>query len=290
MLPSSAELTYFLEVSSSLNLSRASERLGISQPSLSLAIKRLELSVGTALFVRHKHGVTLTQAGKQLVLHTRQLMQFWEQTKSAALASRQDIQGQFTLGCASSVALYLMSDFLPNLLELHPRLDIQLKHNISRKITEQVINLSIDVGIVINPLKHPDLIIKKLGHDEVTLWVGEGERNIQRLNSEQAVIICEPELTQTQFVLKELRKAGQLSRRVLTTNSVEVVANLTANGCGFGILPACVARFMYPDRLKRVPDAPVYSDDICLIYRNENRQVQAIQTIVDAIKTSGIKL
>ena len=62
MVPSAAELEYFLEVSSTLNLSRASERLGISQPSLSLAIKRLEQSVGTELFIRHKHGVTLTQA------------------------------------------------------------------------------------------------------------------------------------------------------------------------------------------------------------------------------------
>ena len=47
MLPSPSELTYFLELSQSLNMSRASERLGISQPSLSLAIKRLEKSVGT---------------------------------------------------------------------------------------------------------------------------------------------------------------------------------------------------------------------------------------------------
>jgi len=61
MLPSAAELEYFLEVANTLNLSRASERLGLSQPSLSLAIKRLELSIGTQLFIRHKQGVTLTQ-------------------------------------------------------------------------------------------------------------------------------------------------------------------------------------------------------------------------------------
>lgn len=68
MIPSVAELTYFLEVSNSLNLSRASERLGISQPSLSLAIKRLEQTIGTSLFLRHKHGVSLTQAGKQAIV------------------------------------------------------------------------------------------------------------------------------------------------------------------------------------------------------------------------------
>src|SRR3990167_8816805 len=108
MLPSAAELEYFLEVSSTLNLSRASERLGISQPSLSLAVKRLEQSVGNSLFVRHKQGVTLTQAGKQLVLHARQLLQYWENTKSQALASQQEVQGYFTLGCHATIAIYML--------------------------------------------------------------------------------------------------------------------------------------------------------------------------------------
>src|SRR5690348_17265513 len=101
MLPSAAELEYFLEVSHSLNLSRASERLGISQPSLSLAIKRLEQTIGTALLIRHKHGVSLTRAGKQLLLHARQLLQYWESTKAKALASQEEIQGHFILGCNS---------------------------------------------------------------------------------------------------------------------------------------------------------------------------------------------
>jgi DNA-binding transcriptional LysR family regulator len=284
MLPSAAELEYFLEVTNTLNFSRASERLGISQPSLSLAIKRLEQSVGTELFIRHKHGVTLTQAGKQLLLHTRQLLQDWEHTRSQALASQQEVQGYFTLGCHSLIAMYMVSGFLADLLENHPKLEIHLQHDISRKITEQVINLSIDIGIVVNPLKHPDLIIRKLFTDEVTFWVGKGTREIQNIHSSQAIILCEPELTQTQSLLKKCKKARIVSDRIMTMNSLEVVASLTANGCGIGILPTRAAKSMYPDKLTRVPNAPVYSDEICLIYRNENRKVQAIQTIVNAIK------
>src|SRR5262245_41831394 len=115
MLPSAAELEYFLEVTNSLNLSRASERLGISQPSLSLAIKRLEQTIGTSLFSRHKQGVSLTPAGKQLLLHARQLLQYWDNTKSKALASQQDVRGYFTLGCHSSIAIHTVSQFLPDL-------------------------------------------------------------------------------------------------------------------------------------------------------------------------------
>ena len=273
MLPSAAELEYFLEVSNSLNLSRASERLGISQPSLSLAIKRLELSVGTMLFIRHKHGVSLTQAGKQLVLHARQLLQYWEKTKSRALASQQEIQGYFTLGCHAVIAMYLVSKFLPNLLDTYPKLEIHLKHAISRRITEQVINLSVDIGIVVN-----------LCDDEVTFWIAAGNRNIQDIHSKQAVIVCDPDLTQTQSLLKESKNKGFVFERFITTNSLEVVANLTAAGSGIGILPARVANSMYPNQLKRLQNLPVFFDEVCLIYRNENREVQAIQTIIEAIK------
>ena len=75
---SQAELKYFLEVANTKNLSRASERLGISQPTLSVAIKRLENSIGTELLIRQKRGVALTQAGKQLLIHAKQLLQYWE--------------------------------------------------------------------------------------------------------------------------------------------------------------------------------------------------------------------
>ncbi len=284
MLPSAAELEYFLEISNTLNLSRASERLGVSQPSLSLAVKRLEHSIGTPLFIRHKQGVTLTPAGKQLLRHTRQLLQDWKNTKSQALASQKEVQGYFTLGCHSTIAIHILSGFLADLLENYPKLEIHLKHDISRKITEQVINLSIDIGIVVNPFKHPDLIIKKLCTDEVGFWVGKGKRNIQDIRSTQAILLCEPDLTQTQILLKKCTKTGIAPSRIMTINSLEVIANLTANGCGIGILPARVVKSTYPDKLKKIPNTPVHTDEICLIYRSENKNIQAIQTIIHTIK------
>lgn len=284
MLPSANELEYFLEISNSLNLSRAAERLGISQPSLSLALKRLEKTVGTALFIRHKHGVSLTQAGKQLFLHARQLLEDWENTKSKTLASEQEVQGYFTLGCNSIIAIYLVSAILPDLLEKHPKLEVHLKHDLSQKITERVINLSLDLGIVINPVKHPDLIIRKLGNDETVFWVGPGQRKIQDIHSEQAVLICVPDLIQTQSLLLKCKKMGISFNRMITTNSMEVVANLAANGSGIGILPARAAKAMYPAKLTAIPNMPIYSDEICLIYRHENRNIKAIQAITDAFK------
>lgn len=284
MLPSPAELNYFLEISNSLNFSRAAERLGISQPSLSLAMQRLEQSIGTHLFIRHQHGVTLTQAGKQLLLHVRKLLEDWNKTKSQALASHQAVQGFFTIGCHSTIAIHILADCLPNLLEDNRKLEIQLKHDISRKITENVINMSADIGIVANPLMHPDLIIHKLCNDEVAFFVASGVKKIQDINSNQAVILCDSELTQTQSLLKSTRKKLTQHARIIKMNSLEVVAKLTAQGCGIGILPTRVADAMFPGEFKKLSNLPVHRDELCLIYRNENRNIHAVQVILEAIK------
>lgn len=284
MMPSPTELEYFLEVCTTLNLSRASERIGISQPTLSIAMKRLEAALGAEVFFRHKNGVTLTQAGKQLLLHGKQLLAYWEETQSKALSSMREVQGYFTLGCHTSIGIYMASQVLPALLSEHPKLQVHLKHDLSRKITESVINLSLDLGIVVNPILHADLIIKKLFDDEITFWVSHETRNI---NSENTPIYCDPALIQSQTLLKKCKKVGIHSKRIIHSNSLEVIAHLTANGNGIGILPARVAKTLFPKKLKKMPNAPTFADRICLIYRPENNTVAAIQAIIATIKQFG---
>ena len=279
MIPSSAELTYFIEVASSLNLSHAAKKIGMSQPSLSLAIKRLEETVGASLFIRHKHGVSLTPAGKKLLSQAKPLLQLWEETKSQALAAHNEALGKIILGCHSIIAIFL-HDFFGNLLEEHKNITVQLQHDFSQKITEGVMNSSIDIGIVVNPVQHPDLIIRKLNDSETTFWKGKGNREIQDIHSNNRVIICNPEIPQTHVLLKNYK----MNARLVTSNSMEVIASLTVNGCGIGILPACFISSLYPGMLERIPDAPSCFDEIFLIYRNENRNIKIIDVVVEALK------
>lgn len=284
MLASPHDLSYFLELSSTLNFSRASERIGISQPSLSVAIKRLEQAIGTELFIRSKNGVTLTQAGKRLLSHTKQLMQLWDSVKTESLASHFEVQGSFIFGCHPSVALHMLPAFLPALLHQYPKLEIQLKHDLSRKILEGIINLSIDLGIVVNPIRHPDLVIHKLYHDKVTFW--QAAKQSSHESKIEQTIICDTHMAQTEWLLKKINKT--ITPRLITSSSLEVIASLTVNQAGIGILPTSVANFLYPKKLIPVPHMPSYQDEICLVYRHENRHIKAIQVMIEAIKATTV--
>lgn len=283
MFPSPSDLIYFIEVAKLSNLSRASESLGISQPSLTLSMYRIEKAVGTPILVRHKRGVSLTVAGKQLLAQARQLLDQWDLIKSKTLASIHDIQGCFTIGCHPSVASYALPFFLGDLIKKHGSLEIKLHHDLSRKIVEQIINLKIDIGIAVNPCKHPNLIIKKLATDNIMLWHQSSKDKIQDLYSGHAVILCDPDLIQTQAILKALDKKKIKYGRLIFSNNLEVIADLTKAGCGIGILPGNVAITRH---LTCIPKSPIYQDEICLLYRGENRDVKAIQIINDAIKTA----
>lgn len=285
-MPSPSDLTYFVEVALTQNLSRAAERLGISQPSLTLAIQRLEHSIGTSVFVRSKKGVTLTQAGKQLLSHSRNLLESWESVKSRALASTSTVQGSFSLGCHPSVALYTLRHFMPELMENYPDVEIKLVHDLSRNITESVIRMALDLGIVVNPVKHPDLVIRKLFTDEVTMWVGKGERPTQDPRSGEAVLVCDANLIQTQGILKKIKNSSIKYKRVLTSSNLEVVTELTVSGAGIGIIPGRVAAMENSKELRRLPKAPIFSDEICLLYRTENRSVRSIQVMAQMILSS----
>src|SRR5687768_10713261 len=116
MIPSSADLTYFLEVAATRNISRAAERLGITQPALSLALKRLENTIGTELLIRTKVGVQLTKPGVRVAARARDLIDEWHKLRNDALRDEHEISGRYCIGCHPSVALYSLPHFLPNLL------------------------------------------------------------------------------------------------------------------------------------------------------------------------------
>ncbi|PWU22045.1 MAG: hypothetical protein C5B49_01430, partial [Bdellovibrio sp.] len=282
-VPSSGDLSCFLEVSSTLNLSRAGERLGMTQPSVTLAIQRLEQCVGTQLFIRSRKGVSLTQAGKQLVSHARDLVLRWDAVKRQALASADEVQGHYKIGCHSSVAKYSLPRVLPRLLHEHPRLEVILQHDLSRKITERVIAMDIDLGIVINPVRHPDLVMRRLCRDEVTLWAGPDARPAHKPRQEDFILVCDPDLIQSQVLMKKMAKSGFRFRRILPTSSLELIVELVAEGCGLGIIPGRVVGGFKDCKLRKIAGAPVVTDSIELIYRVENKHLKSLQVISEAL-------
>ena len=276
MLPSSNDIQYFLEVSKTLNLSRSAERLGVTQPTLTLAIKRLESSLGVSLLIRSKSGVSLTRHGESFQRESKKFLEEWYELKSKIIKERDDIRGIYSLGIHPSVALYTLGDFIPELYKSYPHLELRLEHNSSRIITEQVISHQLDLGIVVNPVAHPDLVIIKLISDEVSLWESSENKN-------QDVLLCDPDLTQTSTLMQKIKKQKFSFTRIINSRNLEVLTNLVECGAGVGILPGKVVAGS-KGNLRVVKNAPVFKDNICLVYRCDRVKTKASELLISKIK------
>jgi LysR family transcriptional regulator, cell division regulator len=284
MMPSPTELHYFLEVSNTLNVSRAAERIGISQPTLSLAIQRLEHTCGTPLLIRTKSGVQLTHAGQKLVTQVRALLHEWEKIHSDISRDEDEIRGRYTIGCHPSVALFSLPLFLQQLLSAHPNLEVKLAHDLSRKITEDVISFKIDFGIVVNPWEHPDLVIRPLWKDDVVLWTSKKPSALQDPFSGEGVLIADTDLIQAQTILKQLARHKIKFKRLVTSSSLEVISSLVASQVGLGILPTRVAKNVLSFDIKPVKESPVFHDRICLVFRADAQHSKANRLLARTIE------
>lgn len=285
MTPNFADIQYFIEVAETLNISRASERLGITQPSLSAALKRLEDIIGTELLIRSRTGVTLTKAGKQFLNKSRVFVNDWEQLKAEVSKNEQDISGDFKLGCHPSLGLYSLSLFLPELIQKHKDLNIRLVHDLSRKITEGVISYDIDFGLTVNPVQHPDLVIRELFTDVVRFWKAKKNYPTQDLHSGEGVLICDTNLAQAQKMINDLKKQKIIFKRIITSSSLENITELTAMGAGVGIIPTRVAEKLEKTKLAPASSKlPTFNDKICLIYRPDYQKSMGAKTIIKLIR------
>jgi DNA-binding transcriptional LysR family regulator len=278
MEPSSSDLKYFLEVVRAGNMSKAASKLGISQPSLSLAIQRIEKCLGEVILLRDRTGAKPTMAGDILIKKTHKLIEAWNDVKGTLNINSDGVMGSIVIGCHPEVAIDSLPLFLPKLLNGNPNLEIHLKHDISRVITEDVINGKIDVGIVVNPRSYPELVIKTLSYDTVGLWKVNGKKT-----KELDALICQPELVQSQKIMREASKKGYKFKRTILSSDIQVICSLVASGCGVGILSREIALRNPTHNLTEISDGPLLKDQVALIYRHENKNMNLFKTATAAI-------
>jgi DNA-binding transcriptional LysR family regulator len=261
MIATPTELEYFIETYKTEHVSRAAVRLNVTQPTLTQAIQRLEEKLGHKLFFRTKQGVTPTKEGIIFYQSAKELLEKWEDIQTSINSSATELKGSFKLGIHPSVAAYILPDFFKILDKEAPQIEIQLIHDLSRKILEQVLSHEIDFGIVINPVKHPDLVLKKLLNDEVKFWVNKSIKKIPER------IFVDTSLHQTEALINKTFKKYFSNWKITSTSNLELIRTMALSGAGIAILPERVAKVDNIQLVEYNKTLPVFSDELYLAYK-----------------------
>lgn len=274
--PDAHDLRCFREIASTLNISRAAEKLGMGQPGLSLSLKRLEKNLGATLFLRRQRGLSLTPAGQRLLSRCNKLEEDWQLLVADTKNAASEVSGIFRFGCHTAVALYALTPFLKEMMTEYPDIEFKLTHGSSATMCEGVITGDLDFAFVINPVQHPDLVIKKIATDEVCLWGVPGYA--------KDVVIYHPSWEQAEILLKK-----EITRfdRFLNSNSLEVIASLAEAGVGAAILPTRIAHKLAPSA-RRLPNSIGLRDEVTFIYRQDHFKSAATAVIIEQAKGLSI--
>ncbi len=151
------DLRYFVAVAEDLHFTRASERLYVSQPALSKQIRALERQLGTELFRRDRHGVTLTDAGTALLPHARRVLEAWREGAAAVDAVRSARQNTLVVGMSTSpVRGGLLPAIRSRFTAAHPEAVLRLRQVNWQDPTAGLADGSADVAFVWLPLPGQD--------------------------------------------------------------------------------------------------------------------------------------
>lgn len=275
MTPTAKEIEQFIEVFHIRHLSKAALRLGVTQPALTQCIQKLERKVGGKLFHRSPQGMVPTKLGVAVYKNSSALQDAWANLLSDARAIREGLTGRFRVGCHSSVAGFCIPQLLRRLDQSAPKIELELMHDFSRKILEKVVSFDLDLGFVINPIRHLDLVIKPIGEDIVKFWVRPGKPAVPHR------LIVDLSVNQTEKILA--RAPVFKGWPILHSESLEVVRTLTVQGLGVGWLPQRVALadgpLLSPYRSKHTPE---FRDRIFLVYRKDALTGEAGRALLEA--------
>lgn len=269
------DLENFAATATCPTMGEAARKLGISQPALSESIQRLEIDLGAAVFYRSRSGIQLTPNGRLFLTKVNSL-----------LASVQDLEitpqpanifgGQsISIGCHLTVAAYTLPAALTGLSQKAPDFNIELRHDFSRNIQTEVQRGRLDVGLVINPVKVPDLVITKLSHDTVAVWKASSDEVPPRL-------IYDPHLFQSQAILKKWKNRPQKN---IETNGLDLICRLTGKNLGYGVIPAKAVE-LSGEKLRQVTSLPTYKDEIALVYRPEFGRSKAEKLVLEVLRSA----
>ncbi len=284
---SSTALSYFVKVVEIGSFTAAAQELRISQPSLSVAVRKLEQELGTQLLVRGSRGVRTTATGDALMKRARQVLRALEQAREEIDGLEADPRGSFVIGCHESLAAYLLPGFMSKFLQDYPDIQISLWNGRSMDVQREVVASRIDLGVVVNPEEHPDCVIQPLFYDEVGFHVSKSL--LKRAGGSPAEILTRsplvyvPQLRQVNYLLGALGAEGLEPRQHLRCSSLELVKSLVLDGVGVGILPHRVAGYGVPaTRLTMLP-LPRFRDTITTVRRYDAHMTQAGRLLLDTL-------
>lgn len=285
------ELKFIVAVAQERNFRRAAEKCFVTQPALSLGIKKLEEELNIIIFERSHTDISMTEIGAQIVEQAYRVIEEAERIKQLAERGKNQLKGTLKLGLIHSVGPYLLPEIIPILRKIAPDMPLEVEENLTANLEIQLKNSVLDLAIVALPFDVAGLQCQALYDEEFDVvvpvshhWATRKSIKPSELSGEKVLLLNNGHCFSNQVTLA----CPQLTRKgeVLQGNSLETIRNMVASNLGITVLPssATAARYANP-LLKIIPFVhPAPTRRIALAWRKSFVRLETVEKIIEAIK------
>ena len=231
----------FYTVAKEGSISSAAKILYISQPAVTLQIKKLESQLGISLFTRSKHGVILTDEGKVLFEYVKNAIDCFNNGENALSNLKNLDSGTIRIGVSTTICRYILMPYLEKFHATYPKIDIQINNNVSTNIIKELRNGNLDMVILFAPqAENKDLIITPIKEVQ-DIFVGNKEyfnlpkEKISLQDLEQYPLIFPSSTSSSRAYLDKCLKDNNVDLKPkLEVVSYNLIVDLIKTGFGIG--------------------------------------------------------
>jgi LysR family transcriptional regulator, hydrogen peroxide-inducible genes activator len=292
------ELRYIVALARERHFGRAADICCVSQPTLSVAVKKLEDELGVALFERAKNDVAVTPVGARIVEQAQRVLAEMGGIKDIAQQAKDPLTGPLRLGAIFTVGPYLFPGLIPVLHQTAPRMPLVLDENYTARLRERLVRGELDAVVVCLPFEEPGIVTLPL-YDEPFVavvpeghaWCGRSEVATEELGSQTVLMLGTGHCFRDQVIAACPSCVGPSQtadglQQAVEGSSLETIRGMVASGMGITLLPCTAANGpgRYAAELTRVlPFSNPPQRRVVLAWRVSYPRTQAIEALRQGI-------
>ena len=290
------DLQYLIAGAEHSSITRAAEACSITQPALSERLKRIESTLGVALFERSKRTTKITEIGESLIIKARQILDQALEFDEIASRGSEPLSGVLRVGIIATLGPYLMPHLLPSLRKNYPKLELVLQEGLTDSLATNLMAGGLDFVIAAAPLKTPGVRYVPLFHEPFVLaapinhpMANRDVINAADLSGDEMVLLEEGHCLSGQALdVCPARRRANANRLHATT--LETLRHMVATGAGYTLLPALAVGEKPPlqklVRYRQLGGEQQYGREIVLAWRTSNKRRVEVELLSQLIVRS----
>lgn len=246
------ELRYIVILSEEQHFGRTAERCHVSQPTLSIAVRKLEEELGVELFERTKTKVQPTLLGEKIVAQARLLLANTAAIKSLAEAGKDQLNSPLALGAIFTMGPYLLPQLIPHLKKQAPNMSLYVQEDYTANLRKKLRDGDLDVILVSLPFSESDVVTQELFDEPLVVVMPQthplackAEIAAVDISTQDLLLLGEEHCLREQVLMLHpewrLQNDGHLALRPAEGSSLETLRYMVAAGLGLSILPRSAA-------------------------------------------------